>query len=48
MPSIGTNSALERGKLGKKDRERLKQASRQLLAELTRLIAPLEQWTQKE
>ncbi len=34
--------------LSKKDRERLKQASRQLLAELTKLLAPLERWTQKE
>jgi len=34
--------------LSKKDREALKQASRELLAALTRLILPLEQWTQKE
>ncbi|MDI6745574.1 MAG: type I restriction endonuclease subunit R [Rhodocyclaceae bacterium] len=30
------------------ERERIKQESRDLLAELQRLIAPLEQWTEKE
>ena len=30
------------------EREQIKQASRELLAELQRLIAPLEQWTEKE
>ena len=30
------------------ERERIKQASRDLLAELLRIIAPLEQWTEKE
>ncbi|MFO1422396.1 MAG: DUF3387 domain-containing protein [Candidatus Competibacteraceae bacterium] len=36
------------GHLGKTERERLKQASRELLQELRGLIAPLDQWTQKE
>jgi type I restriction enzyme R subunit len=34
--------------LSKADRDRLKDVSKELLAELLRLIAPLEQWTQKE
>ena len=34
--------------MSKAERNRLKDASRELLAEITRLIAPLEQWTEKE
>jgi type I restriction enzyme R subunit len=34
--------------LSKAERNRIKDASRELLAEITRLIAPLEQWTEKE
>ena len=30
------------------ERERIKQSSRELLAELLRIIAPLDQWTEKE
>ena len=30
------------------EREQIKQASHELLTELQRLIAPLEQWTEKE
>lgn len=30
------------------EREKIKQESRELLAELQRLIAPLDQWTEKE
>ena len=30
------------------EREQIKQASRELLAELQHLIVPLEQWTEKE
>jgi type I restriction enzyme R subunit len=37
-----------RDDLGKADRERLKVASRSLLREIQALLAPLEQWTQKE
>ena len=39
---------IRRGDLSKADRELVKQASRELLAEVTRLIAPLDQWTEKE
>ncbi len=39
---------LRKESLSGADRERIKQASRELLAELHRLIAPLEQWTEKE
>lgn len=39
---------LRKESLSGTDRERIKQASRELLAELHRLIAPLEQWTEKE
>jgi type I restriction enzyme R subunit len=35
-------------RLSKADRDRLKAASKELLAALTRLIGPLEQWTHKE
>ncbi len=34
--------------LGAAERERIKQASRDLLAELQRIVAPLDQWTEKE
>ena len=39
---------LKKDNLTKVDRERLKLASKTLLAELRQLIEPLEQWTQKE
>ncbi|MDD2273241.1 MAG: type I restriction endonuclease subunit R [Desulfuromonadaceae bacterium] len=41
-------SMLLRDDLSKADRERLKIASRSLLREIQALLAPLEQWTQKE
>ena len=39
---------LKKENLGKAERERVKQASRTLLESVRRLIAPLEQWTEKE
>jgi type I restriction enzyme R subunit len=39
---------LQRDDLSKADRERLKQVSRKMLKALQDLLAPLEQWTQKE
>jgi type I restriction enzyme R subunit len=39
---------LQKGVLNNAQRERIKDASRDLLAELQRLIAPLEHWTEKE
>ena len=39
---------LNRDNLAKVDRERVKQASRDLLASVRRLIAPLARWTEKE
>lgn len=39
---------LEKKNLSGAERERIKQASRHLLAELRRIIAPLDQWTEKE
>ena len=39
---------LRRGDLDKAERERLKQASRDLLAGIQRIIAPLDHWTEKE
>ena len=39
---------LEKPGLTKADRERVKQASRGLLASIRDLIAPLERWTEKE
>jgi len=39
---------IQRGDLSKADRERVKQASRELLADVLRLIDPLDQWTEKE
>lgn len=41
-------SMLLRDDISTADRERLKLASRDLLQELQKLLAPLEQWTQKE
>jgi type I restriction enzyme R subunit len=41
-------SLLLRENISKADRERLKLASKELLKELQELLAPLEQWTQKE
>jgi type I restriction enzyme R subunit len=39
---------LSKDSLTKVDRERLKQASRSMLASIEQLIAPLESWTDKE
>ena len=39
---------LQRGDLSKADRERIKQASRELLAGVLAVIAPLDRWTEKE
>jgi type I restriction enzyme R subunit len=39
---------LRKESLSGTEREQIKQASRELLADLQRLIAPLEQWTEKE
>ena len=39
---------LSKPTLGKAQRERIKQASRELLASVQALIAPLERWTEKE
>lgn len=39
---------LQRDDLSKADRERLKQGSQEMLKSLQDLLAPLEQWTQKE
>ena len=39
---------LQKGKLSKAERDRLKDASRDLLKALQKLLAPLDQWTQKE
>jgi type I restriction enzyme R subunit len=41
-------SLLLREGISKADRERVKQVSQELLRELQKLLAPLEQWTQKE
>lgn len=41
-------SMLLRDDLSKTERERVKVASRSLLREIQALLAPLEQWTQKE
>ena len=38
---------LEKKNLSGAERERIKQASRELLAELLRIMAPLDQWTEK-
>ena len=39
---------IEKQSLTGTERERIKQSSRELLAELQRIIAPLDQWTEKE
>ena len=39
---------LQRADLSKADRERIKQASRELLAGVLQVIAPLDRWTEKE
>jgi len=39
---------LKKDKLGKAEREKVKQESRSLLASLRELLAPLERWTEKE
>ena len=39
---------MTKSSLAKSDRERVKQASRGLLASIQELIAPLERWTEKE
>ena len=47
MP-LSSFAAAACGSLCKVDRERVKQASRGLLASIRELIAPLERWTEKE
>jgi len=39
---------LQNSQLGKADRDRIKQASRELLAGILGIIAPLDRWTEKE
>lgn len=39
---------MHKSTLAASERERIKQSSRELLAELLRIIAPLDQWTEKE
>jgi len=39
---------VRRGDLTKVDRERIKQASKELLAGVLAVIAPLDRWTEKE
>ena len=39
---------MQKTTLAATERERIKQSSRELLAELMRIIAPLDQWTEKE
>lgn len=39
---------VQRGDLSKTDRERIKQASRELLEGVLKVIAPLDRWTEKE
>lgn len=39
---------IQRSDLSKADRERIKQASRELLAGVLQVIAPLDRWTEKE
>ncbi len=39
---------MQKTTLAAAERERIKQSSRELLAELLRIIAPLDQWTEKE
>lgn len=38
---------MQKPSLAATERERIKQSSRELLAELQRVIAPLEHWTEK-
>lgn len=39
---------VQRGDLNKTERERIKQASRDLLAGVLAIIAPLDSWTEKD
>ena len=39
---------IQRGDLSKAERDKVKDASRELLAEILSLIGPLDQWTEKE
>lgn len=39
---------MQKPSLAATERERIKQSSRELLAELQRVIAPLEHWTEKQ
>ena len=39
---------MQKSTLAATERERIKQSSREMLAELLRIIAPLDQWTEKE
>ncbi|MEO8859765.1 MAG: DEAD/DEAH box helicase family protein [Burkholderiaceae bacterium] len=46
--SSRTTDLLQRGDLSKVERERIKQASRELLAGVLAVIAPLDRWIEKE
>jgi len=39
---------MQKSTLAATERERIKQSSRELLAELLRIISPLDQWTEKQ
>jgi type I restriction enzyme, R subunit len=47
-PELAIFDKLKRDDLSKKDRERVKQASKHLLAEVQRIIGTLDRWTEKE
>jgi hypothetical protein len=48
MPVLAIFDLMQKTPLAATERERIKQSSRELLAELLRIIAPLDQWTEKE
>jgi len=47
-PELAVFDLLRKDNLSKADRERVKEASKGLLASLQDLLAPLERWTEKE
>ena len=47
-PQLALFDLLQRADLSQADRERIKQASRELLAGVLQVIAPLDHWTEKE
>jgi type I restriction enzyme R subunit len=47
-PELAIFDLMQKATLAATERERIKQSSRELLAELLRIIAPLDQWTEKE